>query len=211
MSVPDRIRKARLAKGLSPRQLAELVGVTRTAVNDWEAGRHSPTDKQVPALAKALDLPLSAFNKYGEGGVSIKLGTPTISIPLLKWEELHAVSAGVVSMQMLKKARFIPVDADGGRASSRIALRVEDDSMEPTFKAGELIFVDPEMREPIDNEIVVARIGAKKEHVLRCVRRKRGGAFDLVAENPGFSTWTANKDNPTEIVGTVVEHHRRLK
>lgn len=212
MSVPERIRKARLAKGLNPRELAELIGVTRTAVNDWEAGRHFPTPKQVPALAKALDLPSEAFNRYGGGGVSITPGMPTISVPLLKWEELHAISAaGVVSMTIMKKARFIPAYADPNLSKDRIALRVEDDSMEPTFKPGELIFIDPAMREPVDNVIVVARIGSKKEHVLRCVRRKRGGAFDLVAENPGFSTWTANADNHAEIIGTVVEHHRRLK
>lgn len=211
MSVPDRIRKARLAKGLKPRQLAELIGVSRTAVNDWETGKHSPTDKQVPALAKALGLPFSAFNKYGEGGLSVPPDMPTIPVPLLKWSELHAVGAGVVSMAVLKKARFIQVDADPDLSEDRIALRIEDDSMEPTFKVGELIFVDPSLVDPADNEFVVARIGAKKEHVLRSIRRKRGGAFDLVAENPDFKTWTANGDNPTEIIGTVVEHHRRLK
>ncbi|MGJ0394346.1 MAG: helix-turn-helix domain-containing protein [Methylocystis sp.] len=52
----DRVRKARLAAGLSQTELAEKVGVTQPAVWNWEAGNTEPREPQRKALEKVLGL-----------------------------------------------------------------------------------------------------------------------------------------------------------
>lgn len=55
MGIGDRIKQARLAKGMSQDALAAAVGVSRPAVSQWEEGGQ-PRRKKVPAIAEALDV-----------------------------------------------------------------------------------------------------------------------------------------------------------
>lgn len=49
-----RIRELRIAAGLSPEELAEAMGVCRTAVVQWETGVSMPKSAILPKLATAL-------------------------------------------------------------------------------------------------------------------------------------------------------------
>jgi len=53
------IREARLEKGLSQRQVAEQLGVSRTLIALWESGRLEPQMKYYKRLSEALGLSLS--------------------------------------------------------------------------------------------------------------------------------------------------------
>jgi DNA-binding XRE family transcriptional regulator len=53
LGVPARIRKARLYAGLTTMQLAERLGVTRSAVARWEAGSRVPDAAVLTAIAGA--------------------------------------------------------------------------------------------------------------------------------------------------------------
>jgi putative transcriptional regulator len=50
----DNLKKRREALGLSMAQVAELIGVDKQTWYKWEHGRHSPTSKYLPKIAKAL-------------------------------------------------------------------------------------------------------------------------------------------------------------
>lgn len=52
MSIEDRIKEARKAAGLSQTELAEAVGVTRSAVAYWEAGRNIPRRDVIAKIAE---------------------------------------------------------------------------------------------------------------------------------------------------------------
>lgn len=56
---------------------------------------------------------------------------------------------------------YIMTDTD--MSEFTFALRIEGDSMEPDFKEGDIIIVDPEL-EPIPGEFVVAKMGITKQH-----------------------------------------------
>ncbi|HEY2617824.1 MAG TPA: helix-turn-helix domain-containing protein [Acetobacteraceae bacterium] len=51
MAIGDRIRRARLAVGLSQRELAAAVGVTHGIVGQWESHRKSPGRENVRKIA----------------------------------------------------------------------------------------------------------------------------------------------------------------
>ena len=52
------IREARKAQGYTQQRLAELVGITQGAVSQWEKGETRPAMKMLPALSKALGVPI---------------------------------------------------------------------------------------------------------------------------------------------------------
>lgn len=54
MAFGAKMRELREARGLSQSKIAELTGVSRNAVSQWEAGVTQPTTKRLNILAKAL-------------------------------------------------------------------------------------------------------------------------------------------------------------
>lgn len=68
-SLAVRIKRLRLARGLTQWQLAELLGITQAAVGRWEAGAFLPEGRYVMKLAGALGIDVSAL--LGETPTSI--------------------------------------------------------------------------------------------------------------------------------------------
>lgn len=56
MELKDLIRAARKAKGLSQARLAELIGVNKSAVAQWELGSTNPNNDSMAALRGVLSI-----------------------------------------------------------------------------------------------------------------------------------------------------------
>jgi transcriptional regulator with XRE-family HTH domain len=56
MGVGERIRRYRKAGGYTQRGLAEEVGVTESAIRNYELGLRTPSGAQLEAIARALDV-----------------------------------------------------------------------------------------------------------------------------------------------------------
>lgn len=52
--IGDRIKAARLAKGMSGDDLARAIGVSRQTVSNWERGVYTPSSDNIFALADTL-------------------------------------------------------------------------------------------------------------------------------------------------------------
>lgn len=66
MQVKDQIRVRREALGVSPRELADRVGVSPQAVTWWESGRSAPRRKIIPLLEQALSFQLDWSEGRGD-------------------------------------------------------------------------------------------------------------------------------------------------
>jgi transcriptional regulator with XRE-family HTH domain len=54
----DRLRKSREAAGLSQQQLADLIGISRRSIVNYEGGKHDPSRPVVLSWALATGVPL---------------------------------------------------------------------------------------------------------------------------------------------------------
>lgn len=84
MSIPswtlqDRIRKAREHAGLKQEELAQKMETTRQTLGRWENGSHTPTDKNLQALAEATGVPLEWF--YQDDAVPPPSDSPNLFPP----------------------------------------------------------------------------------------------------------------------------------
>jgi len=59
--IGDRIKAARLAKGMTQDMLGEKLGVSFQAVSSWETGKFLPDADHLPALSRVLDLSIDAL------------------------------------------------------------------------------------------------------------------------------------------------------
>jgi putative transcriptional regulator len=62
--LPQRIRSLRTAANLTLESVAEAVGVDRSAVAHWEAGRNKPRADVLPRLARVLGVSVGVL--FGE-------------------------------------------------------------------------------------------------------------------------------------------------
>jgi transcriptional regulator with XRE-family HTH domain len=208
MTVGERIRNARKKLGLTQVQLAKKVGVSRGAIYQWEKDLNIPRPDKVPRLAAVLGLDVTALSPFGGGTVApIDRDHKSNYVVLLQWSDLIAIGAGgKMKMSALKKSGYIEVDVDISPECK--ALRIEDNSMEPGYHKRDVIILDPNAQ-PQENDHVLVRLLQTNEHIFRLYVPRRGGAYDLLAENPDYPTVTVNAKFPAEIMGVEVEHRKK--
>lgn len=165
----ERIKHARKNAHLTQKELANKVGITKAAVQRLENGSSASSKKTVSiALACGVDpiwletgrgkiaLPGSAYsmNESGEGGRTVRTCSLLTRIPLISWDELAKFCDYSRKSVKLKVASWVPVAPKVSECS--FALKVPDDSMEPEFREGEIIIIDP-MMIVSHNQYLVAR------------------------------------------------------
>lgn len=58
---PERLRRARLARGLNKKELAERTGISRQMISNYELGKTIPGGKNLLSIVKVLDFPHHFF------------------------------------------------------------------------------------------------------------------------------------------------------
>lgn len=56
IALGDRIREARKKRGLTQRQLADMIGAKHNSISDWENNKNKPDPNTIELLMKALDI-----------------------------------------------------------------------------------------------------------------------------------------------------------
>ena len=65
MADGSRIRELRTRRGLLQRELAEMAGVTESAVRNYELGLRTPRPQHLEAIARALEVDPASLVDYG--------------------------------------------------------------------------------------------------------------------------------------------------
>lgn len=61
--VPERLREARLSRGMTANELASKIGVSRQSISKYELGSAKPSDPIIEAISMQLNIPISFFYK----------------------------------------------------------------------------------------------------------------------------------------------------
>lgn len=169
-----------LGEGLTEKELASLVGVSFRTVVDILANK-TPDDPAVwdkfakyfrmdadflrtgvsPHARTTVQLPVKAHHSAA-GQIQ--------KFPLLRWDQMGQVVTRTTLPEVLDAEAMIEAtDVSGTRT---IALKVQDDSMEPLFSKEEMIFVNPDIEwNPNDYVIAHHRDGDSETMLLRQVKR----------------------------------------
>lgn len=212
-SIADRICQMRRDLKISSQEaFGKPLNVTKSTVSQWETGKTDPSPDKLFAME----------TKYGYRARWILWG----ELPRKVQEETHAirepsnVSAGppirgmVPLISWVSAGRWrepdIVLDAPldwipyTGANPHTFALRVEGDSMEPSYPPGTYLIVDPE-RVPEPMNLVIALNGDHEATFKRLT--KEGGVWYLTPLNRQYPSQPL--DSLCKIVGVVVWSGRR--
>ena len=149
-----KIKAKRKEHGFNQQQLAKLVGVTTSAISQWERGETLPKGENLINLAKALDCKLLWLVSDDDAACEY------INIPFYKHVKASAghgflCENKIVSEISLPKALFKYCELSG-----LSAITVNGDSMEPVLTDKALLVLDSNMSNGIrDGSMHVIRQG----------------------------------------------------
>jgi phage repressor protein C with HTH and peptisase S24 domain len=172
MTLGERIKERREAIKLSQDTLGKAVGVSRSAVAQWESDLNAPTLDKIPGLALALGVSAEwlltgvgvvtgSIEPIRLGGRTVDLGeslrVPSVASMPVDLPEIGVAAGGnngdfSINGQTVDYKRRPP-----GLMSNRsaFAIRVIGDSMYPRYEEGELIYIDPKRPPRIGDDILV--------------------------------------------------------
>lgn len=213
-SIADRVRQIRRELG-SPSQEAfgKPLGVTKSAVGQWENGKTEPSAETIFKIERIYKYRA----QWIQTGEPPKLVEPRSLVVREPSNVEPAESPGTVPIISWVNAggwREAIADADSFEGWAHVtvqvrrhtfALRVQGDSMEPDFPAGVFIVVEPDM-DPQPGDFVIARNGDEATFKQLV---KDGADWYLKPLNPRYPIKPL--ESPCKIIGVVREQVRRYR
>lgn len=203
MGLAENIRKFRTDADLTQAKLADLVGVTRATVTQWETGWSQPRMGAVEKLSEVLGVSMSEL--VDDSNIKRVPGaiTPTeprkAYLPLLG--KVHAGDAQ--EPQVFDERISLPYEV-WERHRDGYFLQVEGQCMSKIYPEGSYILIDP-MQRPTNGSIAVVSIDGA-DYVMR--RLYKGSSVLVLSPyswEAGYEDIViAGDDHTVEFVGSVV-------
>lgn len=203
MGLAENIRKFRTDADLTQAKLADLVGVTRATVTQWETGWSQPRMGAVEKLSEVLGVSMSEL--VDDSNIKRVPGaiTPTeprkAYLPLLG--KVHA--GDVQEPQVLDERISLPYEV-WERHRDGYFLQVEGQCMSKIYPEGSYILIDP-MQRPTNGSIAVVSIDGA-DYVMR--RLYKGSSVLVLSPDSWEAGYEdiviAGDDHTVELVGSVV-------
>lgn len=203
MSLADRVKQKRIELGMTQTEAAEKAGIRQQSWQSIEDGK-TLKPRNIVGIAKALRCDADWLMN---GGAFMAIAdVNSRKVPLISYVQAGALAEKNPIQAFDGSLEYVLTDLDLSEFS--FALRIEGDSMEPDFKAGDVIIVDPEI-EPTPGEFVVAKNGGNeatfKKYRPTYTDMNGRQHFELVPLNDDYPV--INSDNqPLKIIGVMIEH-----
>ena len=208
----SRLKSLRKDRKLTQKQLGRVVGVTDVTIGYWEKDQNIPGGVSLTKLARYFGVSEDFLLTGKEELSNVTPGNlGAMQIPIISW-----VQAGTWTSESDARNLEGAVDyilTNGAHSFGTFALKVRGKSMEPEFKEGDTIIVDPDLC-PGPGDYVVAKNGSEyatfKKYRARGVNEDGEEVFELAPLNPDFAALNSAVEK-ISIIGVVVEHRRQMR
>lgn len=222
MNTAERIRTAMDNNGITQAELSRKTGIPKSTLNEWLKGKYEPKQDNAFLLAKALGVSPSwlmgimeeedefdFLDTYNQLNSTNQTKVYTYASDLL--EEQNQVKedniiyitsklsagTGIVDLDPEHKE---PTEYDGKIPKHDLAFIVSGDSMEPTFKDGEVVFVK-KTTEVRNGQFIAVQIN-EEAYVKKAYLEE--DKLRLVSLNKKYDDIIANENDDIRVVGIVI-------
>ena len=186
--IGDMIAKARKEKGMTKTELANLTDINIGHLTHIEKGERNPSHKALKSICKALNIPYQQL-MY------------TYDKTLSEDQEIYGAVEHISYNKLLAVDSISGfIDCPSNLPGSAIALKVNDNSMEPKFRAGSYVFV--EFNTPLNSKDF-GLFSLNGEIVIRKFFARKGKIF-LRAEGTNSAEIPVTEDDEFFIIGKIL-------
>jgi SOS-response transcriptional repressor LexA len=226
------IRLKRTERGLTLQQVADVFGIGRASVSDWESDKTLPASSRFSKLAEVLgtstDVLLDYLSVSGRKSThfveSKGKDSPTIAeqnviegiaarrLPVISWVQAGEWGEIVDNFQPGDAEEWVLCPFPSSDES--FVLKVVGQSMynpggDLSFREGDYISVDPR-KEPLHRSLVIAKRRSDQSATFKQLLIENDGTILLHALNPSWPNRYITVDEDTSIVGVVTGQWRPL-
>lgn len=195
------LRAIRRERALSQEELARILGTSKQVISRYENGQRIPKITIVRDYANRLGVPLGHLAD----------GEPDLPANLLPIRRVRVpmIDGIAVDKPILSEQQYDAYVASDDGLGCDCALRVDDDSMEPTLRPGDIAFLR------LQNDVDDGRIAAvliNERAALRRIYHMPGGLqllSDNAAKYPPRAVTPEDRDT-IRILGLAVAYKRGL-
>jgi len=130
---------------------------------------------------------------------------PMRKVPLLRWDQIDQMVTSKEVPRLIQAEALLETDVPGKRT---FAVQVRDNSMQPLFSEGEIIFVNPDLPGEPGQYVVVESEDGRPEGALLRQLKEIGGQAILHPLNRRYEDLPVTKDQ--RIWGRVVRMRKNL-
>ncbi len=203
----ERLKKFRKDAGMTQQQVADLMGVSRPAVGQWESGQTSPSLDMLSTLATRYGVSrgvlLGDEPETSPASNAVPIPQMATMAPLIDWVQAGRWSENLIEIDA--DTMFYPRPL--GASANTFVLRIMGESMIDEYRPDTLIFVDPE-RLAKSGDDVIATFSDSGEATFRRLIVEPGTGKFLKSLNSAWSAPYQQIDDKCRIVGVVVADMR---
>ena len=195
MKISEKINKLLKEKDMTQQELADAIGVKQSTVSLWARGKTEPGGEVVKKIFEVYGFDLLGI------GVTLDLESDCVYI---KFYEDIRVSAGCGIDNHCEGYELVKIDRKllnpKVNPAKHHAIRASGDSMEPTIKDGDVIFVEPFAGDFANNRVYIIK---RQDDVFVKRLKKEPTGYEIISDNPDYLPYKL-KDNELTIIGRVV-------
>ncbi|HFS5637835.1 TPA: LexA family protein [Legionella bozemanae] len=218
--IGERIFQERQAKGLTRKALAELTDDLKPSrINNWERGLRTPGPEEIKQLAEALEV-APGYLMCLTDDKQVKQEFPWLGalVPLLTAQQACDPKTFIEAIRedaTDNAVSFIPLSPEVSQklGNNAFALRVQDDSMSPELKVGDVLIVDPD-QSIRPGGLVVVNLQDSNEATVRRYKQLSTdsviGGYELLPTNENWANTRVTQSCGHKTVGIVVAFFRCL-
>ena len=219
--IAKRLRKTMEERRMNATELSLASGVGKSDISNYLSGKYKPKQDKIYLLARVLevdpawlyclDMRLAAEDISPEEtaeriGSAVKAKN-VVSIAALPSHRIPLIGSAAAGEPVFNEEVNVYID---GPAKADCAMRVEGDSMEPTYLDGDILYIRSQEDVDHDGQIAVVVIG--DEAVVKHVYRQTGELL-LVSDNARYLPMQVGGEDgePVRILGKVCGFTRMYK
>lgn len=203
MGMAEKIKERRLAMGYTQEELAQKLGLQKSAIAKYENGRVENIKRSIiQNMAKVLECSPTYLMNFEPNVEPAKIAEKgSVSIPVL-----GRVAAGIPieAIEDIIDTEEIPKKL--AQTGKFFGLMIKGDSMEPRMAEGDVVIVR-QQDDAESGDIVIAAVNGTDATCKR-IRKYRDG-IELISINPAYApmffTNAEIEEKPIRILGKVVE------
>lgn len=220
-TLQDRIAKLMAETGKTVGEIADIAGVSSSAVTQWKDG---PTKslKTAPATKLAAATGFNAMwiatgvGPEKSGVAPFDVNAKPAPMGMRSYPVISSVQAGALKEIAVPYGPGDGFDVEFGDDDASqwsFFLEIEGDSMLPDFRPGDRVLIDPDVS-PNPGDFVAARNTKQeatfKKYRVRGLDASGNEVFELVPLNDDYPILRSDEQHLC-VIGTMIEHRRKFR
>ncbi|WP_294760519.1 LexA family transcriptional regulator [uncultured Lactobacillus sp.] len=200
--VGSKIKNLREHHGMDQQTLADKLDTSRVTISRYESGARKANQDVLFKLAKLFNVNINYFFPTIENEVNINLNSFK-SVPLV-----GEIACGTPILAEQNIEGYIPMYLKNNNENdSFFALKCKGNSMNPTLKDGDTVFIKQQPTVE-DGEIAAVLVDDDTSATLKRVKHLNNQVLLMPDNTDGFAPLVLDKEHPGRILGKVVESRR---